>query len=141
MPRPASGTGAGEPLVRGQESRREGWSSRVLHRNIGSQYYFRLLQSQVKQPVTYQMHSLTAPLQDNLEYIKNPVAASEFLGFSNDDSNTEKTLEGRQQHVHTDIDDYYIFPGVLQLHAQVLLPDRPQDAPDYATGRRADGLW
>ena len=113
----------------------------MLHRNIGSQYYFRLLQSQVKQPVTYQMHSLTAPLQDNLEYIKNPVAASEFLGFSNDDSNTEKTLEGRQQHVHTDIDDYYIFPGVLQLHAQVLLPDRPQDAPDYATGRRADGLW
>ena len=34
-----------------QESLREGWSTRVLHRNIGSQYYFRLLQSQVKQPV------------------------------------------------------------------------------------------
>ena len=111
-----------------QESRREGWSSRVLHRNIGSQYYFRLLQSQVKQPVIDEMHSLTAPLQDNLEYIKNPVVV-EFLGFSNDDSYTEKTLEGRlalhmqkfimelgkgfafigrQQHVHTDIDDYYI---------------------------------
>lgn len=111
-----------------QESRREGWSSRVLHRNIGSQYYFRLLQSQVKQPVIDEMHSLTAPLQDNLEYIKNPVVV-EFLGFRSDDSYTEKTLEGRlalhmqkfimelgkgfafigrQQHVHTDIDDYYI---------------------------------
>ena len=111
-----------------QESRREGWSSRVLHRNIGSQYYFRLLQSQAKQPVIDEMHSLTAPLQDNLEYIKNPVVV-EFLGFRSDDSYTEKTLEGRlalhmqkfimelgkgfafigrQQHVHTDIDDYYI---------------------------------
>lgn len=56
-----------------QESLREGWSTRVLHRNIGSQYYFRLLQSQVKQPVIDEMHALTAPLQDNLEYIKNPV--------------------------------------------------------------------
>jgi predicted nuclease of restriction endonuclease-like (RecB) superfamily len=111
-----------------QESLREGWSTRVLHRNIGSQYYFRLLQSQVKQPVIDEMHALTAPLQDNLEYIKNPVVV-EFLGFRSEDSYTERTLEdrlalhmqrfimelgkgfayiGRQQHVHTDIDDYYI---------------------------------
>lgn len=111
-----------------QESLREGWSTRVLHRNIGSQYYFRLLQSQAKQPVVDEMHSLTAPLQDNLEYIKNPVVV-EFLGFRQDESYTEKTLEGRlalhmqrfimelgkgfafigrQQHVHTDIDEYYI---------------------------------
>lgn len=57
-----------------QECLRENWSSRMLHRNIGSQYYYRLLQSQVKQPVIDEMHLVTAPLQDKLEYIKNPVA-------------------------------------------------------------------
>ena len=110
------------------ESRREGWSSRTLHRNIGSQYYHRLLQSQVKQPVIDEMHRMTAPLQDSLEYIKNPVLV-EFLGFQRDASYTETTLEGRlishlqyfimelgkgfafvgrQQHIHTDMGDYYI---------------------------------
>lgn len=110
------------------ESRREGWSSRTLHRNIGSQYYHRLLQSQVKQPVIDEMHRLTAPLQDSLEYIKNPVVV-EFLGLQRDASYTETTLEGRlishlqhfimelgkgfafvgrQQHIHTDMGDYYI---------------------------------
>ena len=34
-----------------QEAIREMWSTRTLHRNIASQYYFRLLQSQDKQPV------------------------------------------------------------------------------------------
>lgn len=111
-----------------EESRREGWSSRALHRNIGSQYYHRLLQSQVKQPVIDEMHRITAPLQDSLEYIKNPVVV-EFLGLQRDASYTETTLEGRlishlqhfimelgkgfafvgrQQHIHTDMGDYYI---------------------------------
>lgn len=111
-----------------EECRREGWSSRTLHRNIGSQYYHRLLQSQVKQPVIDEMHRLTAPLQDSLEYIKNPVVV-EFLGLQRDASYTETTLEGRlishlqhfimelgkgfafvgrQQHIHTDMGDYYI---------------------------------
>jgi len=40
------------------------------------------------------MHALTAPLQDNLEYIKNPVVV-EFLGFRSEDSYTERTLEDR----------------------------------------------
>lgn len=111
-----------------QECLRENWSSRMLHRNIGSQYYYRLLQSQVKQPVIDEMHLVTAPLQDKLEYIKNPVVV-EFLGLQQDASYTETTLEGclishlqrfimelgkgfafvgRQQHIRTDMGDYYI---------------------------------
>lgn len=57
----------------------EGWSSRTLDRNIASQYYYRLLQSQAKEAVRDEMQALTADFQnDKLEFIKNPVVA-EFL--------------------------------------------------------------
>ena len=70
----------------------------------------------------------TVPLQDKLEYIKNPVVA-EFLGFSQNTDYLESTLEKtiisnmekfllelckgfafveRQQHIHTEKEDYYI---------------------------------
>ena len=56
-----------------QEALRETWSTRTLHRNIASQYYFRLLQSQDKQPVINEMHQLTADFQnDPKEFVKNP---------------------------------------------------------------------
>ena len=75
------------------------------------------------------MHRLTAPYQeDRLEFIKNPVIA-EFLGMAPDVSFTETQLESsiitnlqkflielgkgyafvaRQQHIHTEKEDYYI---------------------------------
>lgn len=75
------------------EAAREIWSSRTLHRNIASQYYFRMLQTQVKDKVRNEMHQLTAPFQqDNLEFIKNPVVA-EFLGFEQNTDFTESDLE------------------------------------------------
>ncbi|MBO7589925.1 MAG: DUF1016 family protein [Bacteroidaceae bacterium] len=111
-----------------QEAAREMWSTRTLQRNVSSQYYHRLLQSQNKELVHSEMQKLTAPLQDNLEYLKNPVVA-EFLGFRNKTSYTESDLEQsiidhlipflmelgkgftlahRQKHIHTEKEDYYI---------------------------------
>lgn len=107
----------------------ETWSVRTLRRNIASQYYYRLLQSQHKEPVIDEMKELTAPLQnDKLEFIKNPVVV-EFLGLSSNTDFTESELESsiithlqkfimemgkgfafvaRQQHIHTDMGDFYI---------------------------------
>ena len=111
-----------------QEAAREMWSTRTLQRNVSSQYYHRLLQSQNKEAVQGEMKQLTAPLQDKLEYLKNPVVA-EFLGFKNNTDYTESDLEqsiidhliqflmelgkgfafvDRQKHIHTEKEDYYI---------------------------------
>ena len=62
-----------------KEAAKEAWSVRTLQRNISSQYYYRLLKSQVKEPVKEEMKKMAAPYQaDKLEFIKNPVIA-EFL--------------------------------------------------------------
>lgn len=112
-----------------QEALRENWSVRTLHRNIGSQYYFRLLQSTEKEPVIEEMHRKTSAFQsDPKGFVKNPVIA-EFLGFSPETSFTETKLEtaiidhlqhfvmelgkgyafvARQQHIRTDMGDFYI---------------------------------
>ena len=111
-----------------QEAAREIWSTRTLQRNVSSQYYHRLLRSQNKEAVHREMQKLTAPLQDKLEYMKNPVVA-EFLGFKNNTDYTESDLEqsiidhlipflmelgkgfafvDRQKHIHTEKEDYYI---------------------------------
>lgn len=112
-----------------QESEDEMWSVRTLDRNIASQYYYRLLQSQNKQEVKDEMKDITTPLQqDNLEFIKNPVVA-EFLGLSPNADFSETKLESsiishiqkfvmelgkgyafvaRQQHIKTDVGDYFI---------------------------------
>jgi predicted nuclease of restriction endonuclease-like (RecB) superfamily len=110
------------------EAANEMWSTRTLQRNISSQYYYRLLQSQDKAVVHDEMQKLTEPLQDKLEYLKNPVVA-EFLGFKNNTDYTENSLEqsiidhlipflmelgkgfafvDRQKHIHTEKEDYYI---------------------------------
>ena len=110
------------------EAANEMWSTRTLQRNISSQYYYRLLQSQDKAVVHDEMQKLTEPLQDKLEYLKNPVVA-EFLGFKNNTDYTESSLEqsiidhlipflmelgkgfafvDRQKHIHTEKEDYYI---------------------------------
>lgn len=110
------------------EAANEMWSTRTLQRNVSSQYYHRLLQSQDKTLVRNEMKALTAPLQDKLEYLKNPVVA-EFLGFKNNTNYSESNLEqsiidhlipflmelgkgfafvDRQKHIHTEKEDYYI---------------------------------
>jgi len=54
-----------------EEARRETWSVKTLQRNISSQYYYRLLKSQVKATVIEEMQALTAEFQnDNLELIE-----------------------------------------------------------------------
>lgn len=104
------------------------WSQRTLQRNISSQYYQRLLLSQHKELVEEEMKQLTSPLQEKLEFIKNPVI-TEFLGIPNDARCLESDLENaiisnlqkflmelgkgyafvaRQQHIHTEKEDYYI---------------------------------
>jgi predicted nuclease of restriction endonuclease-like (RecB) superfamily len=74
------------------EAATEMWSTRTLQRNVSSQYYYRLLKSQNKPSVKHEMVELTKPLQDKLEYLKNPVIA-EFLGFKNNTDYTESNLE------------------------------------------------
>lgn len=112
-----------------QEASEGMWSVRTLHRNISSQYYHRLLQSQSKDAVINEMRENTAPMQgDKLEFIKNPVVA-EFLGLAQNEKFTETELEtaiisllqqfimelgkgfafvARQQHIRTDMGDFYI---------------------------------
>ena len=111
------------------EAINETWSTRTLQRNIDSQYYYRMLSSQVKEPVKQEMESLTEKYQkEKLEFIKNPMVV-EFLGLTSDTSFTESKLESsiithlqkfimemgkgyafvaRQQHIHTTKQDYYI---------------------------------
>lgn len=112
-----------------KEATEQSWSVRTLQRNISSQYYYRLLKSQLKEPVINEMKQITASGQaDKLEFIKNPMIA-EFLGMSPDGSFTETELEksiisnlqkflmelgkgyafvARQQRIHTEKEDYYI---------------------------------
>lgn len=120
------------------EAAKEMWGVRTLQRNISSQYYHRLLKSQSKELVQSEMTSLTKPLQDKLEYLKNPIVA-EFLGFKNNTDYTESNLEqsiidhlipflmelgkgfafvDRQKHIHTEKEDYYIDLVFYNYHLQ-----------------------
>ena len=114
-----------------REAALEGWSVRTLDRNIGSQYYYRLLQTpeSKKGEVIDEMKKLTADYQkDRHKFMRNPVVA-EFLGFSAESAYSETNLEtaiidhlqkfimelgkgyafvARQQRIKTDIGEYYI---------------------------------
>ena len=105
------------------------WSVRALQRNIDTQYYYRLMASQVKEPVINEMNEKTKEYQqDKLEHIKNPIIL-EFLGLNQSKELLESDLEsaiitnlqkvlmelgkgyafiGRQYHIHTDESDYYV---------------------------------
>ncbi len=120
-----------DPAVREwylNEAAEQTWSVRTLQRNISSQYYQRMLMSQNKEAVREEMQEITSPLQERLEFIKNPVIA-EFLGMSRNNEFTETDLEtaildniqkflmelgkgyafvARQQHIHTEKEDYFI---------------------------------
>ena len=100
-----------------------------MQRNINTQYYHRILQSQNKELVEQEMNDKTSAFQnDKLEFIKNPVIA-EFLGLSSNIDLTETELEAsiisniqkflmelgkgyafvaRQQHIKTEKEDYFI---------------------------------
>lgn len=112
-----------------EEAVNQMWSFRTLDRNISTQYYERLLLSQVKAGVKEEMMQKTATYQrDKLEFIKNPTVL-EFLGLPSNSGYKEKQLEqaildnlqkflmemgkgfafvGRQQLIRTDTEDYYI---------------------------------
>ena len=113
-----------------KEAAEQTWSVRTLQRNIDTQYYYRLLKSQVKEPVIKEMKEKTKEyeLSKKLEFIKNPVIA-EFLGYQLESKFSETELEtriidnlqnflmelgkgyafvARQQHIHTEKEDYYI---------------------------------
>lgn len=113
-----------------QSGIRLSWSHyRTLQRNIDTQYYYRMLQSKDKAIVEQEMKRKTYEYQnDKLEFIKNPVVV-EFLGLTPDASYNETKLEtsiitnlqkflmemgkgyafvARQQHIHTEKQDYYI---------------------------------
>lgn len=114
-----------------RESSGENWSVRTLDRNIGSQYYYRLLQTPESKrgEVIDEMQRLTADYQkDRHKFLRNPVVA-EFLGFSQETAYSENNLEStiidhlqkfilelgkgyafvaRQQRIKTDMGEYYI---------------------------------
>lgn len=111
-----------------KEAVEQNWSVRTLQRNVSSQYYYRMLKTQVPDQVEKEMKELTSQCQNKLEFIKNPVIA-EFLGMQEDTSYLESDLEqciidnlqkflmelgkgyafvARQQHIHTEKEDYYI---------------------------------
>ena len=111
------------------EAANENWSVRTLDRNIGTQYYYRLLHSPKKEAVMAEMKKKTAAEpKHQFELLKSPIVA-EFLGFRTEDSFAESDLESailshirdflmemgkgfafvaRQQHIVTDTEDYYI---------------------------------
>ncbi len=112
-----------------KEALQQTWSVRTLQRNISSQYYYRMIQTQRPDEVEAEMKELTGQYQnDKYEFIKNPVIA-EFLGIEQSTDFTESDLESsilsnlqkflmelgkgyafvaRQQHIRTEKEDYYI---------------------------------
>lgn len=76
-----------------KEALEQTWSVGTLQRNISSQYYYRMLQTQRQDLVENEMKELTAGYQnDKYEFIKSPVIA-EFLGFAQNTDFTESDLE------------------------------------------------
>lgn len=112
-----------------QETAKNSWSVRMLDRNISSQYYERLLASQIKEPVVSEMKEKNALLQnDKYEFIKNP-SVLEFLNLPDNMGHTEAQIEKaiidnlqnfllelgkgyafveRQKLIRTEARDYYI---------------------------------
>lgn len=111
------------------EAEEQMWGYRTLDRNISTQYYERMLLSQVKDDVAQEMKDKTANYQaDKLAFIKSPTVL-EFLGLQPNSGYTESNLEqailnntqqflmekgkgfafvGRQQLIRTEARDYYI---------------------------------
>ena len=111
------------------EAAKEMWSFRTLNRNINTQYYERMLLSQMSPEVRIEMQQKTACYQrDKFEMIKNP-AVLEFIGIGSSKGYTESKIEqgiidnmehfllemgkgfalvARQQLIRTPLEDYYV---------------------------------
>lgn len=75
------------------EAAEHNWSISTLDRNISTQYYHRLLASQIKDPVIKEMQEKTKEFQaDKFEFIKNP-SVLEFLNLPANMGYTEQQLE------------------------------------------------
>lgn len=105
------------------------WSIRTLSRNVSTQYYQRLLASQLKEPVVQEMEEKSSDAQKSpYEFIKNP-SVLEFLNLPSNMSYTEQKFEQalidnlqkfllelgkgyafieRQQLIRTETKDFYI---------------------------------
>ncbi len=76
-----------------RETAANAWSTRTLDRNISTQYYQRLLASQVKETVVQEMEAKTASFQnEKLEFIKSP-SVLEFLNLPMQAGLTESKIE------------------------------------------------
>ncbi len=76
-----------------KETADQTWSVRTLERNISTQYYERLLASQIKAPVIEEMKEKTKSFgKDKYEFIKNP-AVLEFLNLPINLGYTENQIE------------------------------------------------
>lgn len=104
-----------------------GFDKRTLYRYVQFYQMFPEIVATVR-PQSTEMQVLTSPYQNKLEFIRNPVIA-EFLGMEQNQKYHESDLEqtiinnlqkfmmelgkgyafvARQQHIHTEKDDYYI---------------------------------
>jgi predicted nuclease of restriction endonuclease-like (RecB) superfamily len=112
-----------------QSAAENNWSVRTLDRNIATQYYERLLLTQLSEPVKMEMEQKTASFQkDKYEFIKNPTVL-EFLNLPANTGHTEAALEqaiinhlkqfllelgkgfafvGQQQLVRTELNTYFV---------------------------------
>ena len=111
-----------------KEAYSQNWNVKTLQRNVSTQYYYRMLKTTDPAGVEQEMIKKTSSYEDKLEFIRNPVIA-EFLGMQQDTKYHESTLEqaiidnlqkflmelgkgyafvARQQHIHTEKEDYYI---------------------------------
>lgn len=112
-----------------KEAAQNNWSIKTLDRNISTQYYQRLLASQIKELVENEMIEETKDFQnDEFAFIKNP-SVLEFLNLPTNSSYTEHELEkalidnlqkfllelgkgyafvARQKHIRTETAEFYI---------------------------------
>ena len=108
------------------ECHTEGWSFRVLRRNIASQYYYRIVKP--GEPIKAEEYPAVSYEESKAQFIKNPMVF-EFLGIPQGAEIHEDKLEsaiiehlkesllelgkgyafvGRQYHIATERKDYYI---------------------------------
>ena len=112
-----------------KEAHKNAWSVRTLQRNISTQYYYRMLSSQIKENIKNDdEEAIVEEKIKHLEHIKNPLIL-DFLGIPENAKLRESVLEqailsniqvilmelgkgyafvGRQYHIRTANDDYYV---------------------------------
>ncbi len=77
------------------EAVHENWSVRTLDQNIGTQYYYRLMQAPDPDAVKNEMlQKISSAQKSSLELMKSPVIA-EFLGFKDSDTYLETVIRSR----------------------------------------------